>query len=98
MGPPTGPGTGTQPIPTGCPPVMVPAGGTTMGQCNPSQIGQSCTITCPPGYPVVGSGTAVCGSDGTWSPSPPYCMGGPSPGKPYVCVHLYYAEMSSQLF
>ncbi|XP_054716884.1 P-selectin-like [Uloborus diversus] len=58
-----------------CPPLPPPASGGTSGTCSPGLVGQSCSFFCSTGYSLVGDSTLICGSDGQWSGSIPYCAG-----------------------
>ena len=48
----------------------------TSGKVGVGYTGDTCSFTCNTGYELTGSDTRVCQSDGSWSGSDKFCLGG----------------------
>lgn len=55
-----------------CGPLVSPENGTVMATS--TRVGSTATYACNTGYQLVGSASRTCGSDRTWSGSPPTCV------------------------
>ncbi|XP_074599970.1 E-selectin-like isoform X2 [Brevipalpus obovatus] len=57
-----------------CPPLRPPTYGYMTGSCTPGFASLGCTFTCQDGFKLYGSATVVCGYDGRWAGTMPYCQ------------------------
>ena len=55
-----------------CPSIGAPDNGAI--DCSGSCMGDTCTVTCDPGYELSGSATRTCQDDGSWSGTEAVCV------------------------